>query len=90
MTDSKQDLALLGIIISNWRNIIEQALCFGDNHNVQLLRNCEFYVSLTVHLDIFIQRKPNLMYNLFSFFFHSRNVHLDIIKVFIQTDAQVF
>jgi len=44
MAGSKQDLVLLGIIISNWRNVTEQAVCFGVNHNVQLLRNCEFYV----------------------------------------------
>ena len=69
MTGSKQDLALLGIIISNWRNITEQAICFEDNHNIQLLRNCEFYVLLAKHLDIFIQRKTNLMNNLFSVYF---------------------
>jgi len=54
MAVSKQDLALLRIIIYNWINITVQAMCFGDNHNVQLHRNCEFYVLLTVHLDIFI------------------------------------
>jgi hypothetical protein len=69
MAGRKQDLALLGIITSNWRNITEQAMSFGDNHSVQLLRKCEFNVLLTVHLDIFIQRKTSLMHNLSSVYF---------------------
>ena len=40
MAGSRRDLVLLGIIISNWRNITEQAMCAGDKHNAQLLRNC--------------------------------------------------